>query len=155
MKKNADGNISRQTFLAFISIHPQINYSCIKKNAVCFKFIPRFQFHIWATSFENLFLPYANNKGTDQAAHMRSLISAFIVHCLDNIMPKLSKSEISSLASLCSWAGRFELYLVANPEDRFSHNGAHLFNNIINAVDKTVHSNKNTFWPWTANTGIR
>ena len=25
------------------------------------------------------------------------------------------------LASLCSWAGRFESYLVENPEDRFSH----------------------------------
>ena len=30
------------------------------------------------------------------------------------------------LASLCSWAGRFESYLVRNPEDRFSRDVAHL-----------------------------
>ena len=28
-------------------------------------------------------------------------------------------------ASLCCWAYRFESYLVANPEDRFSHDMAH------------------------------
>ena len=26
------------------------------------------------------FMSYANNKGTDQTAHLRSLISAFVVH---------------------------------------------------------------------------
>ena len=43
------------------------------------------QFHviIWATSWENLFMPYANNKCADQPAHLRSLISAFVVRCLD------------------------------------------------------------------------
>ena len=30
------------------------------------------------------------------------------------------------LASLCSWAGWYESYLVTNPEDRFSHGLAHL-----------------------------
>ena len=44
---------------------------------------------IWAKSWENLFLPYANNKGADQPAHPRSLISAFVVHCLDSIIPLL------------------------------------------------------------------
>ena len=34
--------------------------------------------HIWATSWENLLLPYANNKAADQPAHPRSLISAFV-----------------------------------------------------------------------------
>ena len=46
---------------------------------------------------ENLFLPYANNKGADQPAHPRRLISAFIVRCLDSIIPLVSISEISSL----------------------------------------------------------
>ena len=41
---------------------------------------------IWASSWENLFLPYANNKGTDQPAHPRSLISTFVVHSLDSII---------------------------------------------------------------------
>ena len=29
-------------------------------------------------------MPYANNKGADQPAHSRSLISAFVVRCLDS-----------------------------------------------------------------------
>ena len=82
----------------------------------------------WATSWENLllFMPYANNKGADQPAHPHSLISTFAVCFLDSIIPLLNISEISRLASLCSWAGRFESYLVGNCEDRFSHDMAYL-----------------------------
>ena len=63
--------------------------------------------YIWATSWENLFMLYANNNGTDQSAHPRSLISAFIVRCLDSIIPLVSNSEISSLylASVAAQAG--------------------------------------------------
>ena len=39
-----------------------------------------------AMSWENLFLPYANNKGADQLAHLRSLISNCIVCYLDSII---------------------------------------------------------------------
>ena len=62
---------------------------------------------IWATSWENLFMPDANNKGADQPAHPRSLISAFVVRCLDSIMPKVSISKMSSLylASVPAQAG--------------------------------------------------
>ena len=49
----------------------------------------------WATSWENMFMPYANNKGADQPAHPRSLISAFVVRCLDGIIPLLAIAEIS------------------------------------------------------------
>ena len=42
-------------------------------------------------------MPYANNKGADQPAHLRSLISALVVHCLDSIVPILAKSRISRL----------------------------------------------------------
>ena len=42
-------------------------------------------------------LPYANNKGADQPAHRRSLISAFVVRCLDIIIPLVSISKILSL----------------------------------------------------------
>ena len=61
----------------------------------------------WATSWENLFLPYANNKGADQPAHPRSLISTFIVRCLDSIISLVSISEISNLyvASVSAKAG--------------------------------------------------
>ena len=60
-----------------------------------------------ATSWENLFLPYANNKGADQPAHPRSLTSTFIVRCLDSIIPLLAIADISSLylASVAAKAG--------------------------------------------------
>ena len=54
-------------------------------------------FLTWATSWENLFMPYANNKGADQPAHPRSLISTFIVCCLDSVISLASISEISGL----------------------------------------------------------
>ena len=57
---------------------------------------PLVLFHTWTTSWETLFIPYANNKGADQ------------------------------LAYLCSWIARFESYLVTNPEDRFSPDVVHL-----------------------------
>ena len=50
-----------------------------------------------ATSWENLFMTYANNKGADQPANLHSLISTIVVHCLDSIIPLLSTSEISNL----------------------------------------------------------
>ena len=42
-------------------------------------------------------MPYANNKGAVQPTHPRSLISAFVVCCLDRIILLVSISEISSL----------------------------------------------------------
>ena len=59
----------------------------------------------WAASWENLFLAYANNKGADHPS--RSLISTFIVRCLDSIKPLVSISKISSrqLISVAEQAG--------------------------------------------------
>ena len=42
--------------------------------------------NIWAMLWENLFLPYANNKGADQLAHLHSLIRAFVIRCIDSII---------------------------------------------------------------------
>ena len=52
-------------------------------------------------------MPFANNKGADQPAHPRSLISTFVVRCLDSTLPAVSISEISSLylASVAAHAG--------------------------------------------------
>ena len=69
-----------------------------------------------------MFMPYANNNGTDQTAHLRSLISTFVGRCLDSIILLVSISEISSLYR----ADLFASYLVANPEDRFSRDEAHI-----------------------------
>ena len=52
---------------------------------------------IWAMSWENLFMPYVNNKGADQPAHPRSLISTFVVRCLDSIISLVSIFAISWL----------------------------------------------------------
>ena len=48
-----------------------------------------------------------NNKGADQPAHLCSLISAFVVHCLDSMIALVSINEISSLylASMAVQAG--------------------------------------------------
>ena len=42
-------------------------------------------------------MSYTNNKGADQPAHSRSLISAFVVRCLDSIISLDSVAEISRL----------------------------------------------------------
>ena len=42
-------------------------------------------------------MSYGNNKGTDQPAHPRSLISTIVVHCLDSIISLDSIAETSRL----------------------------------------------------------
>ena len=42
-------------------------------------------------------MPYANNKGADQPAHLNSLNSTLIVHCLDSKIPVDAMYEISRL----------------------------------------------------------
>ena len=48
---------------------------------------------------------------------------------LDSIIPILDKSK--TLTGLCSWAGRSESYLVADPDDRFSHDEAQLLQFVL------------------------
>ena len=74
-------------------------------------------------SWENQFLPYTNNKAADQPARM---ISTFVIRCLDSITSSFYIWNFKPLASFCSWAGRFESYLVTNPEDRFSRDVAQI-----------------------------
>ena len=70
---------------------------------------------------------YTNNKGADQPAHPRSLISAFVVRCLDSVMSLVSVPKLSSL-TLASVAEQASLSLTwsETPEDTFSHDEAHL-----------------------------
>ena len=72
-------------------------------------------------------MSYANNKGADQPAHPRSLISAFVVRCLDSVMSLVSVTKISSLmlASIAEQA-RLSLTWSESPEDTFSHDVIHL-----------------------------
>ena len=52
---------------------------------------------IWVMSWENLFMPYANNKGADQLAHPHSLTSTLIFPCLYSLIPILAISKVSRL----------------------------------------------------------
>ena len=42
-------------------------------------------------------MTYGNNNGADQYGHLHSLISTYVVHCLDSIICIFAKSKISSL----------------------------------------------------------
>ena len=50
---------------------------------------------IWASTRESLSSGFANNKGADQPAHPRSMISAFVICFLKSIISKLGTGEIS------------------------------------------------------------
>ena len=74
--------------LILIMLHHRVINKCI----ACFnKFV-------YEPGHEKTYLmSYANHKGADQPAHPRSLISTFIVHCLDSILSLDSIAEISRL----------------------------------------------------------
>ena len=60
-------------------------------------------YYIWASSCQSLFMPYANNKGADQPAHPRSLISTFVVRFLGTVQYLyLLKPNFKTPASHCS-----------------------------------------------------
>ena len=65
-------------------------------------------------------MPYVNNKGSDQTVHPHSLISNFVVRCIDSIIPIVAKLKVSSL-SLVSVAEQTDLSLTLahTIEDRF------------------------------------
>ena len=72
-------------------------------------------------------MPYANNKGADQPAHPRSLISAFVVRCQNRMIPLVYISEISRF-KLVSVAEQVSLCLALSetPEKTFPHGVAQL-----------------------------
>ena len=74
-------------------------------------------------------MPYANNKDTDKPAHPRSLISPFVVCCLDSIICVLAISKVSrfQLASVAEQAG-LNLTWLKIPKDTFSSDVANLIN---------------------------
>ena len=62
-----------------------------------------------------------NNQNTDQPAHLRSLVSAFVVRCIDSIIPLLAKPKISGpyLISVAEQAGSSLIWLQAPKTDLF------------------------------------
>ena len=77
-------------------------------------------------------MSYVNNKGADQPAHLRSLVSAFVVRCLDSIISLDSIAEISRLmlASVAEQAG-LSLTWSETPDDTFSHDEAHTISSLF------------------------
>ena len=66
------------------------------------RFLQYFLFHVRQEindpGYEKMCLmSYANNKDADEPAHPHSLISTFVVHCLDTIISLGSIAEISTL----------------------------------------------------------
>ena len=80
-------------------------------------------------------ISYASNKGAYQPAHPRSLISAFVVHCLDSIISLDYIAEISRLW-LASVAAQTGLCLAwsETPEDTFCHAVAHFLYKIKSGI---------------------
>ena len=80
---------------------------------------------IWAGPWEMCLISYVNNKGADQPAHPRSLISAFVVRCLDSVMSLVSVTKISSLI-LASVAEQASLSLTWSETPEDTHGAAHI-----------------------------
>ena len=106
-----------------------------------------FTYIIWATSWENLFLQYANNKGTDQPVHQRSLISAFVVCCLDSIIPPVSISKMSSLC-LASVAVQTGLCLTWSQTPKTGFLVTKLIFNGAKCPKDAVRQNSKQHRPW-------
>ena len=70
-----------------------------------------------------LFLCICKNKDADQLRGNREADQRLCFRYTDSTIPVLSISEILSLFSCTA---RFVSDLVGNPEDRFSHNEAHM-----------------------------
>ena len=80
-------------------------------------------------------MPYANNKGAGQPAHSHSLISAFVVRCLDSTMHSIAKSKISRL-QLVYVAEQVSLRLTCSntSKDRFSRDVAHMVSDMFYSI---------------------
>ena len=71
---------------------------------------------------EIICLCHAHNKGADQPAHSCSLISAFVIHCLDSITTTVAIIQnFNTLARFCIVAELAVLSLTwsHNPKDSF------------------------------------
>ena len=73
---------------------------------------------IRASMWENLSSEFVNNKGTDQPAHTRRLISAFVIHFLESIISKLAieASLTADLGVASSIPTRFHIFVEIDHE---------------------------------------
>ena len=85
-----------------------------------------FQFIFEAGHEKMCLMRYANNKGADQPAHPRSLISAFVVRCQGRMILPVYICELSRFL-MVSVVEQVSLCLARSepPIDTFSHGVAH------------------------------
>ena len=88
---------SVRTDARLTSLSHRIDNTCIHFIVLLFYLESRQRLQLSRTMRKHAFMSYANNKGADQPAHPRSLISAFFVRCLDSTNPLVSMFEIASL----------------------------------------------------------
>ena len=86
-----------------------------------------------------------NNKGADKPAHPCSLISAFVIHSLEDIISRLAWSEISNflLVSVAEQAG-LNLSLSGTPKTGFVTTGP-LYEHLINHARFVISNWKEDF----------
>ena len=86
------------------------------------RYVSKFRALVWSSMRENLTLLHVSDEGTDQPAHPRSLINAFVIRLFKSILSMLTTGEISILY-LVSVAEQAVLVMTwsETPEDRFSH----------------------------------
>ena len=82
---------------------------------------------MWTSSLVTCLRGFANNKGADQPAHTRSLISAFVIRFLESTIYDLATSEFSifQLVSIAEETG-LKLALSDTPKTGFSRDEAHM-----------------------------
>ena len=86
------------------------------------------------------FLLHANNKGTDQPAPPRSLISAFVIRYLESIVITLTQSQFFNIqAKRRSFLFAREVYNYIASHIRVNNSTliAYTFNDLL--VDKSLH----------------
>ena len=111
-------------FYCFCRTLPCWQYNVQRYDQMLLTMFPSYQGHIWLLSWVSYVYSLVMRKPV-YALCEQHRCSAFIVQCLDSIVPILSKSKISKLQlTFCSCAGRFESYLIAILEARCSRDVA-------------------------------
>ena len=76
-------------------IEPSLHVDVIRTKIPCAASTYHESENKWTSTRENLSSGFSNNKGADQLAHLRSLINAFVIKVLENIISILATCKIS------------------------------------------------------------
>ena len=99
----------------------------LTSNSSCFKKCNNFCINVnWTMSWDHLFMPYVNNKGTGQSAHLCSLICAIDIRCISGIIIIVTLSKISRLLFVCVAEQAGLVLPSTSSEDRISYELAQL-----------------------------